>query len=160
MVVSYENVSEMLGEIGERLDVAEIAGFEEDQSWMVAIDDETGESLSLDYDAPTGKLFIAANLGPTPENKLLATYEYLLSYNLAWAETDGVRMALDSAEGDILQIHDVTMHDLTADKLGTVLENFLVLMRAMKTVLAEGIGGPSKDGDKTPPPAPSSMMRA
>ncbi len=154
MIVKPEEINTMLAKIGERLDVLEIATFEETQSWMIAIDEETEDSLSLDYDERTGKLFIVANIGAPPDDKRLETFEYLLAYNLAWFETDGVRMALDRDEGEILQIHDVTMHDLSADRLGTVLENFLVLMRTMKGLIAQGVG----EDDKPQPPDPGSVM--
>lgn len=156
VIVSYEDVSAMLSQIGERLDLVEIAGFEDSQSWMLAPDEETGDALSLDYEAQIGKLFITTSLGPTQDEKRLATFEFMLAYNLAWADTDGVRIGLDSDTGDIVLIHDITLHDLDADTLASVLENFMALKRVMGGIVAEGIG--EQAGGDVPTPGSHSGM--
>ncbi len=157
MIVSYDDVSKILSEIGDRLDVEEIAGFPDDKSWMIAINDESEESMALDYEEQSGKLFMTIVIGPAPEGKKLATYEFLLSYNLGWAETDGARVGVDVDTDDIVLIHDVTLHGLTADTLATVVESFVAVSRTMKSVIGQGIGD-AEDGDDTPPADPRDMM--
>ena len=144
MIVSYETVSQMLTELGPSLNAEEIAAFEEEQSWAIAIDDDT--IISLDYEPDTAKLYFTGELGTPPDDKLFTTYEFLLQYNRYWSETDGVRMALEKPGGSVAQIFDLSLHDLEVHKLGTVLENFVILMRTMRAVLRQGIG------DDTPPP--------
>jgi hypothetical protein len=150
MIVSYEAVSQMLTELGPSLNAEEIAAFEEGQSWAIAFDDET--IISLDYEPDTAKLYFTGDLGAPPEDKLFTTYEFLLQYNRYWSETDGVRMALEKPGGNVAQIFDLSLHDLEAHKLGTVLENFLMLMRTMRAVLQQGVAG------DTPPPDPDHLM--
>ncbi|MCG8693878.1 MAG: type III secretion system chaperone [Minwuiales bacterium] len=149
MIETYETVSEMLAELGPRLEVLEIAAWEEQLSWAIAVDGDT--VLTLDYDAATAKLYIAAELGPPPQDRLPSTYDFLLRYNLCWAETDGVRMALDGPNGNVVQVFDISLHDLDSDKLGTVLPNFIALTRTMRAVVRNGISEPDS-GSSVPEP--------
>ena len=130
MIKSYEDISQMLGEIGPELEVEEIAAFEEEQSWMIAIDDETSLALSIDYDAPSGKLVLVGNLGPPPDDQLLGTYEYLLAYNLAWSQTGGVRMALDPTLNEVVFCHLLPQD---ACSLGSLTENSAYLLKPCAT---------------------------
>lgn len=150
MATTYEEISEILAKLGPFLDAEEIASIENDRCWAIALDEEGAETLALDYDEETGKLFISATLGAPPAERLLSTYEYLLGYNLMWAETGGVRMALEESGGEVVMLHDIVLTGLTGEKLGTVLKNFVALMRAQQLIVNQGLGD-DDDVDETPP---------
>ena len=142
----------MLTELGPELGVLEIAAFEDQQSWAIAVDDDTEEMLTLDYDAAAGKLFITAELGAPPSDRLLASYEFLLQYNLFWADTGGLRMALDGPGGNVVQMYDLPLQGLTAQQLGAVIGSFIARMRLMKGMLAKGVGRNPTDSPKAQQP--------
>lgn len=145
-MASYEEINQMLAEIGPEMEVVEISAFEESQSWLIALDEDTEDALALHCVEPMGKLVFAVDLGAPPEGKEAKTHEYLLAYNSAWADTDGVRMALDMDSGGIVQLYDLPLHALTADLLGSVIGNFLQLMVTMRAIVIEGIGDPQPPG--------------
>lgn len=155
MIETYETVSGMLAELGPRLEVSEIAAWEGQHSWAIAVDADGETVLTLDYDEATAKLYVTAELGPLPQDRLPYSYDFLLRYNHCWAETDGVRMALDGPGGNVVQIFDVSLHDLDSDKLGTVLRNFIDLTRTMRAMVRNGFG--ETDGE-TPVPDPHHVM--
>ena len=155
VIETFDSISQMLSELGPTLDVLEITAFEEQESWAIALDDAADTTLALDYDAATAKLYISADLGAPPSDHLLATYDFLLQYNAFWAETGGVRMALDGPAGNVLQLFDMSLHDLQAHQLGNVLQNFAAQIQVMRAMLAKGIG---TDDAATPDPS-NFMMR-
>lgn len=160
MTTTFEEISQMLAELGPELDVDEIAAYEDQNSWAIAISDDVRETaMSLDHDEESGKLFMFGELCPPPEEKLLSTYEFLLSYNLACIETGGARMALDSAGGSVVLIHDVPLAELRKEQLGVVLGNFINLMRTMWAVVMNGAGD-ANDPASTVKPDDASMKAA
>lgn len=141
--MTFEQVSAMLAEIGPALDVAEIGAMAEDETWLIAVDDETEQSMVLTRDASTGKLFISTHLGAPPREQLPRACEFALAYNLTWSETDGARLGREPELGEFVLLHDIVLHDLTAEALRTVLANFLKVSVGLRAVIATGFG----DGD-------------
>ena len=139
-MLEYAQVSEILAELGAQLDLPEVVAFEEQESWALSTDPKRDEIIAVDYDARTSKLVLSASLGTPPDELRCSTYEFLLKYNLFWAHTDGVRMALDGDNGGIVQLFDLPLHDLTAHGLTTVFVNFRDVARAMRPLIAQGIG--------------------
>ena len=137
---SYEEVSAILAEIGPELDVVEIAAVEEEQSWLIAVDDTTEQTVALTRDEQTGKLFISTPLGQPPEGNLQQTCEHMLAYNLGWSETDGARIGREPELGEFVLLHDVVLNGLTADGLGIVIANFIQASMALRSLVVAGIG--------------------
>ena len=148
MTTSFVSISQMLSELGPDLDVDEIAAYEEQNSWAIAISGDSRETaMSLDYDEASGKLFMFGELCAPPAEKLLSTYEFLLSYNLASIETGGARMALDTAGGSVVLIHDIPLAGLRKEQLGVVLSNFINLVHTMWLVVMNGAGDTPDDSE-------------
>ncbi|MEM6439901.1 MAG: type III secretion system chaperone [Pseudomonadota bacterium] len=138
MLVDYDQVSGFLTTIGPELDVEEIAAFEESRSWLIAADDETELALSIDYDASEERLVIGAELGAPPPERAAQVHELLLDYNLGSLEHGGVRMARDALSGEIVQLHDLPLHHLDADRLRKTIAAFLQTAVAMRALVNAG----------------------
>ena len=78
-----------------------------------------------------------SRLCPAPQDQQLQLYDFLLQFNLAWANSGGVRMALDGTDGNVMQLHDVVLHRLDHDSLKDALTAFTATARAMRVAVAE-----------------------
>lgn len=143
MPTSFEQISEMLVEMAPRLEVDEIAAFEEESYWVVVVDERV--TIALDYAEAAGRLYLTAMLGTPPLESRAETYGFLLQYNRFWKDTEGLRMALDGPEGEAMQIFDIGLDGLDGGRLQTVFENFANLARTMRALVEEGIGGDGKE---------------
>ncbi|MEL6317623.1 MAG: type III secretion system chaperone [Pseudomonadota bacterium] len=138
MHIDYDEVSGFLATIGPELDVEEIAAFEEAHSWLIAADDETELAVSIDYDAAGERLVLGAELGAPPKEREAEVHARLLDYNLGWSEHGGVRMARDPHGGDIVQLYDLPLHHLDAERLQNTLATFIETATAMRALVGVG----------------------
>ena len=104
--------------------------------WSVAFDEETVVSLSFVEEQQ--KLVLASTLATPPTEQRLAAYETLLCYNLLWAETGGVRMALGGAHGAVVQLFDLATAGLDVARLDAVLVNFAVKAKSWRGAILSG----------------------
>ena len=151
MIATYEDVSGMLTELGPELDVDEIAAYEESQTWAIAASDAGWDSVVLlHYDETSRKLFISGECGPVPDDKTLATYEFLLKYNLACIDTGGARFALDGPGGDVSLIFDLPLAELETQMLGATITNFINLLRTMQAMVICGFSAEAEKREAAP----------
>lgn len=146
--MNYAQIGEILTEIAPRLDVVDLVAFESQSNWVMNLGIEDDEIFVVDYDSRREVLVFSTQLGQVPDENRSATYEFLLGYNLYWAETDGVRMALDISDGTVVQLFDLALSGVTASKLEAVVENFVGLARNMRLLVEAGIG----EDERPPPP--------
>jgi hypothetical protein len=101
--------------------------------------------LFADYDEPGRRLVLSADVGRPAEAGRLGLYGLLLRYNNRWAETGGVRMALDEEAGTIVQLFDLPVADLDLARLGTVVINFVGTLKAWREIVARADSGPAME---------------
>jgi hypothetical protein len=92
---------------------------------------------------------LLTNIGvPNPERRL-AVLEAVLVYNLLVLETGGVRIAMTATDGDMVQLVDLGIDDLTSRDLSNVITNLAgraLVWRAFISAAA---------ADAPPPPDPT-----
>ena len=137
MLTTYDEISAMLAELGPELDFAAVSMFPGFQSWVIEADIDGDDAITLDYDEPSGKLYMRATLCPAPKEQQLHLYNFLLQVNLAWSDSGGVRMALDGTDGNVVQLSDVVLHRLDYDTLKTALTQFTATAQAMHIAIGE-----------------------
>lgn len=113
-----------------------------DGDWVVRYPDL---DVEMEFDADTQRFALSANLDTVDPELRLEVYTTLLSYSLLWRDTGGIGMALD-ASGTVVQQMILFAPEVTADLLGTVLPNFVVKARLLRTYI--GNGGQSKPTPK------------
>lgn len=97
----------------------------DETSWAIQFSDES--IIIIDWaDAPP-RLVISATLGRPAEESRLAVYRTMLSYNLLWKDTGGVKAALAGPMGDVILLVDLYADQLYEAELRTVLLNFVQL---------------------------------
>jgi hypothetical protein len=85
------------------------------------------------------RIMLSIELGRPPDASRQRIYELLLLYNHGWAETGGVRMALDSPGGTIVQLFETGAADLDLIGLRNVVTGFVELARHWRGGIARGI---------------------
>lgn len=92
--------------------------------------------VALEFDADSNRLVVSAELDePAPENRL-EVYTSLLNYSLLWRDTGGVYAAM-TAGGVPMLFLPLFGDEVTAELLGTVLENFKTKARLLRTYIAQ-----------------------
>lgn len=128
----------LMAEIGPLLELQEVTEFEAEDLWTLVVDADT--VLFLDYQATPERLVLSAEAG-VPAEAGREFYATLLQYNNQWAETGGVRLALDGPEGGVVQIVDLALAGLDLSQLQTTLMGFLATLRAWREIVAQAGAG-------------------
>ena len=95
----------LMTENGPRLELAEVTASEEHGQWTLVVDEAT--VLFADWDEERQCVWLSAEVGAPAAGDQLRLYELLLVYNNGWAETGGIRMALDEAGGSVVMTYDL-----------------------------------------------------
>jgi Tir chaperone protein (CesT) family len=135
--------------------IVEAAAFDDDiamvvgagqNNWVVRF---AAMDVEIQLDPERRRLVLLTNIGvPNPERRL-AVLEAVLVFNLLVLETGGVRIAMTATDGDIVQLVDLGIDDLTSHDLATVITNLAgraLVWRAFISAAAE---------DAPVPPGPS-----
>lgn len=107
----------------------EIAAIEPDQDmrWSVHFDD--GIRVQADAAPDPARLLLSAPLGRPTSTAQLAVSETLLSYNLLWRETGGVKAGIMGPDGEAMLLFELYTDSLLLADLRTVMVNFANLAR-------------------------------
>ena len=104
---------------------------------LLVVDDST--VVYADFIAAGERLMLSIELGRPPEASRHRVYELLLLYNHAWPDTGGVRMALESQGGPIVQLFETDTNDLDIAGLRNVLGGFIELARHWRDGITRGV---------------------
>jgi hypothetical protein len=142
-------IGEIMAEAGPRLDLLQVREYEDRDLWTLLLDEEI--LVYADYVADRDMLVLSAEVADLPAEGRAARHELLLQYNNQWAETGGVRMALDGPGGTVVQILEMPAAGLGTQTLGTVLSGFAEVLRNWRPILeatpeTEGTAGTGPDG--------------
>jgi hypothetical protein len=99
----------------------------EGMRWSVRFED--GIRVQADAAAEPARLMLSAPLGRPGSAMQLAACETLLSYNLLWRETGGVKAGLIGPDGDAVLLFELYADPLPLAELRTVMVNFANLAR-------------------------------
>ena len=133
-----EHIRALMREIGPQMALAQVTEFEVEGTWTLIPDEDT--VLFADYDEAGGRLVLSAEAGRPVDSGRLGLYDLLLRYNNSWAETGGVRMALDGA-GTVVQLFDLPSADLDLPRLQAVVTGFIDTLRAWREIVGRAGGG-------------------
>ncbi len=121
MSISLDLAQMLLQELGPQTPEIDAVLQEDEKSWLLVFADE--QSVYVEWANNPDRLVLSTGLGRPPEGNELPVYETLLSYNLLWQDTGGVRMAIDGPQGDIMLIYDLFDDQLSLAELQTVVLN-------------------------------------
>lgn len=109
-----------------------------------------------EWDGARNRLVLSSEIGSPPPGRAAHVYETLLSYNLLWRETGGLRMALTGPKGIVLQLVDLAGPEIEARTVAIVAANLAqrtVIWRAFLESEGSDVAAPA-------PPNTSEMIRA
>jgi hypothetical protein len=129
------NVQALMQAIGPQLALLEVTEFAALNTWSLVVDEAT--VLFADYDEGREVLVLSAEAGRPAETDRLQLYDLLLRYNIRWAETGGVRMALDGEAGSVTQLFELAVNGLDLPRLQTVVARFLDTLRAWREIVGQ-----------------------
>ena len=121
MSISLELAQMLMQELGPQITEIDAVLQQDDTCWVLVLADET--SITVEWAANPERLVLSSGLGRPVQGAELAVYETLLSYNLLWQDTGGVRMAIDGPQGEVLLIYDLFDDHLSLAELQTVVLN-------------------------------------
>lgn len=146
-MIDKERMSLILTEAAQRLDVDGLLAIDERDAWFIAFNEDT--EIDVELDASGHRVTFQCALGRPDDARRDHLCRTLLQYNYLWRETGGMRMALDGADGNVVQIFDMPSESVDAESVQNVLGNFAQAASAWHEVLSSG-------GD-IPNPASSTM---
>ena len=151
MTASFEDISTILAEAGSELDLGGVIGFEDMDTWQIALDDEAETVITLERVSDGSLLVVSAEIGSPPAERLLETYDYALTFNGLWAETGGARLALDAPGGMLTLLREMAVSELSLQSFVTRLAAFATLVKAQQLVINQGISGEAGDAPSPDP---------
>ena len=131
------HVQALMREIGPLLELEQVSVFDGEREWALVVDEAT--VVHADYVEADDRLMLSIELGQPPEASRHRIYELLLLYNHAWAATGGVRMALESPGGTIVQLFETGVSDLDLTGLRNVVAGFVELARHWRSAIVRGV---------------------
>ena len=160
-MTGLEVVQQLMTEIGPRLELAEVIEFTEDESWLLAADEQS--VVAVDYDAENAKLVFSAEVAEPSGSDRLALYQSLLEFNAQWPSTGGLRFGLEGPTGMVQMAFDLPIAVIDIQKLEVVVKNFLEQLDLWRSMVLEGLDGePGEDQptEQAGDPLQQGMIRA
>ena len=134
--------------------IVEAAAFDDDiamvigagqNNWVVRFE---AMDVEIQLDPERRRLVLLTNVGvPNPERRL-AVLEAVLVFNLLVLETGGVRIAMTATDGDMVQLVDLGIDDLTSRDLSNVITNLAGRALVWRAFISAAVA------DAPPPPDP------
>jgi hypothetical protein len=100
-------------------DVAVVVGAGQN-NWVVRFE---AMDVEIQLDPERRRLVLLTNIGAPNSERRLAILETVLVFNLLVLETGGVRIAMTATDGDMVQLVDLGIDDLTSRDLSNVITN-------------------------------------
>ena len=132
-MASFEQVEILMEGIGPILDPLAIDFLEEAQAWAVAIEEDI--AVLIQFDDRKNCLVLTTDLGSPPAGDRTALYETLMQLNYHWDATGGVRMAVDQAGGDVMQIYEISAENMDFGRLAETIAAFAAMASAWRRVV-------------------------
>jgi hypothetical protein len=132
-VATKEVLQQTLRETAVMLGLQLSSDDEEGDAWFLVFDENT--MFNIQHAASQQRIVIVGGIAEVPEAARVRVYEVLLQYNSMWAETGGVRTALDGLPGQAIMMLELSDDGLTPIRLAAVLANMADIQRAWRRIL-------------------------
>lgn len=144
-----------MAEIGPLADLMAVGEHEGRNVWALRADAET--LLFADLDEERSCLILSGDVGTPAPAERPRLNDLLLRYNAHWDETGGVRMAVEGQDGPVVQIVDVPLAGLDAQRLQALVRGFVTKLRAWRAIL-HGSGSSEEDAGRPEPGRAGTFM--
>jgi hypothetical protein len=135
MATTTEQIQQLVQELGPSMPEIDAVVQTEEPSWAIQFSDET--IVIIEAAEQPERLVVSAELGVAQENTELQVYEAMLSYNLMWQESGGIKIGLAGPKGALIISAELCLVGLTLMDLQLSLNHFLKITRAWSQYLAQ-----------------------
>lgn len=132
-MATLEYVQRLMTELGPLVDQIGLIQQSGDDLWLVVFDEQT--AVQIECDETGNKLVFSMIVGPVEGDNRQEIYESLLSYNLLYHDTAGMRLALEGPQGNVVLLVDLCHLDLQVSTLAAFLEVFVTTGLGWREVL-------------------------
>lgn len=112
---------------------------EADASWTIALEDET--VIGIDFVEEQEKLLLSTELGEPPQERRSFCNELFMVYNFNWVQSGGVKIGLESPNGEYVMMFELNAAGLSLQKLQMVIANMARQTLAWRELIATGMEG-------------------
>ena len=148
-MVRLEQIESLMRQVGPILDPFGIVEYPSEKAWGIQIDEET--SVLIDFDEDQGKLVISCDVGRPIAGDRSQLYELLLRSNYNWNKTGGSKLAVDSADGNIVLIFDCFCGNLDGPEFSSTLARFADAAQAWRRAISEASRSTDRSSAKMDP---------
>lgn len=136
---SSDQIQLLMEELGPAMDEVTDILREADTSWTIALEDET--VIGLDLVAEQEKLVLSTELGEPPEERRAFCNEFFMVYNFNWVQSGGVKIGLESPNGEYVMMFELNAAGLSLQTLQMVIANMARQSLAWRELIALGMEG-------------------
>lgn len=138
-MTSSDQIQLLMEELGPATDEVTDVIREADASWTIALVDETVIGFDLVEDQE--KLMLSTELGEPPEERRAFFNELFMVYNFNWVQSGGVKIGLESPNGEYVMMFELNAAGLSLQKLQMVIANMARQSLAWRELIAIGMEG-------------------
>ena len=103
------------------------------------------------YLADSGVLQFQAAAGTPPQASKLQVYSMLLQYNRLWDQSNGITMALEGADGEVVQNQALSLWKLDKDGLLFTISTFVNTLLIMRASIGTGFADEAPNVEQDSP---------
>ena len=122
MATTIEQIQQFMQELGPASPDIDAVVQTEEPSWAIQFSDESIMVIEPADEPP--RLILSSELGTAPEAAERPLYEALLSYNLLWRESGGLKIGLAGPKGSLIITGELCLEGLTLLDLQATLARF------------------------------------
>ncbi len=139
MATTIEQIQQLMQELGPATPDIDALVQTDEPSWAIQFADDSIVVIEPAEDPP--RLVLSAELGTAPETAERQVYEALLSYNLLWRDSGGVKIGLAGPKGSLVINWELCLQDLTLLDLQAAIGRFQKLSSSWQAYVAKAEAG-------------------
>jgi len=128
----------LMQELGPHTPIVDAVVQHGEKTWAVQFDDES--IVLVEWDGEPERLIFSTDLGDAAEERRIEVYQLLLSYNLLWRESGGLKTALGGPDGGAMLLYEWRSEQATLMEMQTALDNFNRIAAMWRNYIANGAG--------------------
>jgi hypothetical protein len=122
MATTIEQIQQLMQELGPASPDIDAVVQTEEPSWAIQFSDES--IMVIEPADEPARLVLSSELGTAPEAAERQLYEALLSYNLLWRDSGGLKIGLAGPKGSLIINWELCLEGLTLLDLQSALARF------------------------------------
>ncbi len=141
MTTPVEQIQQLMQELGPVMPEIDAIVQTEEPSWAIQFSDESILVIEPADEPP--RLVMSSELGTAPESAERQLYEAMLSYNLMWRDSGGLKVGLAGPKGVLIISWEVSLDGMTLNELQSAISRFLKAASSWQRYVARAEGEPA-----------------